>query len=91
MANIKFNNTTKKKLETLYEELGYSIRYEKGNFNSGHCIVHERKLVVINRFFDTEGRARVLYDLLDSLTDIDTTSLSEESIKLMTMLRPVAL
>ena len=53
-----------KKLETLLKELGYVVRYEKGNFTSGYCLVEQRKVAIVNRFYDTEGRINVLYDIL---------------------------
>ncbi len=76
---MKFTSAKKKKIERIFEDLGYSIRYEKGRFNSGHCVVHQDKIVIVNRFFDTEGRARVLLDILLGLRDIDESQLSEES------------
>ncbi|CAH1002201.1 hypothetical protein LEM8419_03118 [Neolewinella maritima] len=70
-----------KKLETLLKELGYTVRYEKGHFASGYCLVEQRKIVIINRFYDTEGRINVLYDMLsqyraatDSLPDLSPPS-----------------
>ena len=54
-----------KKLETLLGELGYTVRYEKGNFTSGYCLVEQRKVVIINRFYDTEGRIGVLSEIVE--------------------------
>ena len=76
---MKFTSAKKKKIERIFEDLGYSIRYEKGRFNSGHCVVHRDKIVIINRFFDTEGRARVLLDILLSLKNLDEKKLSKDS------------
>ena len=70
--------TTLKKIEAIFENIDYKVRYEKGNFNSGYCIVEERKIVVINRFFDTEGRINSLLDILSQL-NVDLTLLTEES------------
>ncbi|WP_116127393.1 hypothetical protein [Lewinella sp. IMCC34183] len=53
-----------KKLETLLKELGYAVRYEKGNFTSGYCLVEQRRIAIVNRFYDTEGRVGVLLDIL---------------------------
>ena len=53
-----------KKLETLLKELGYAVRYEKGNFTSGYCLVEQRKVAIVNKFYDTEGRVNVLLDIL---------------------------
>ena len=33
--SIKYTPTTLKKFEELFDEIGYTIRFEKGNFNSG--------------------------------------------------------
>lgn len=64
---MKYTAHNLKKLESLFEELGYIIRYEKGNFQSGYCIVEDRKIVVINKFFDTEGRINSLLDILPNI------------------------
>lgn len=69
-------------METLFSELDYTIRYEKGNFNSGYCIVENRKMAVINKFFDTEGRINCLLEIFQTIEDIPQESLSEASAKL---------
>lgn len=77
---MKYTKTTLQKLETLLEEVGYSIRYEKGNFSSGYCIVEQKKIAIVNKFFDTEGRINSLSDITASLDFTDIT-LSEQSNK----------
>ena len=79
---FKYTKHSLKKLETLMTELEYTIRYEKGNFNSGYCIVENKKIAVINKFFDTEGRINCLLDILQNL-EIPEEQLSEASIKLL--------
>ena len=72
---MRYNQTTLKKLEELFQELAYAVRYEKGNFQSGYCKVEERKIVVINKFFDTEARINCLLEILSGLQfDPDTLS-----------------
>ncbi|WP_420459881.1 hypothetical protein [Neolewinella sp.] len=71
-----------KKLEMLLRELGYAVRYEKGNFTSGYCLVEQRKIVIVNRFYDTEGRINVLYDILSQYRE-PTPELSASSAKLL--------
>ncbi len=71
-----------KKLETLLRELGYTVRYEKGNFTSGYCLVEQRKIVIVNRFYDTEGRINVLYDILSQYRE-PTPELTAPSAKLL--------
>jgi hypothetical protein len=78
---VKFTKTNLQKLETLFEELRYSVRYEKGNFNSGYCIVEDKNIAVVSKFFDTEGRINVLLDILSSL-EVKEETLSDVSLKL---------
>jgi len=80
MAELKLTKHLLKKIEELFDEIGYTIRYAKGSFNSGYCMVENQKVAVINKFFDTEGRAGVLIEIL-SQVEIDTGTLSEKSLK----------
>lgn len=77
---MKYTQTTLDKLETIVEEAGYVLRYERGTFQSGYCILEERKVVVLNKFLQTEGRINTLFELIPQL-DINTELLSEESKK----------
>lgn len=78
--NIKYTLNTLKKLEELFEEARYIIRYERGHFASGYCILEERRIVVINRFLDTEGRINSLFEILPTII-INTDELSSEMQK----------
>lgn len=70
-----------KKIETLFKELDYVVRYEKGNFTSGYCMVEARKIAVINKFFDTEARMNTLIEILTTIEIDETVELSEASQK----------
>ena len=74
----KYTKGTLQKLEQIFEHLEYKVRYEKGNFKSGYCIVEDRKIAVINRFFDTEARVRTLLEILVHL-NIDIATLEQSS------------
>ena len=78
---MKYTQTTIDKLETVVEEAGYVLRYERGTFQSGYCILEERKVVVLNKFLQLEGRINTMLDLIPQL-GIDIESLTEESKKL---------
>jgi hypothetical protein len=56
------------------------IRYEKGNFNSGYCILEEKRIAVVNRFLNVEGRINVLLEILPTL-QVNETELSGEMQK----------
>ncbi|MCS7035165.1 MAG: hypothetical protein RMJ33_09825 [Saprospiraceae bacterium] len=75
---MRYTQSTLKKLEELFDELDYAIRYEKGNFQSGYCIVEQRRIAVINKFLDTEGRINCLLDILGNMA-FDAAQLSEKS------------
>lgn len=68
---ISYTRHSLKKLESLFTEIEYTVRYERGNFQSGYCLVENRRIAVINKFFDVEGRINVLLEILDQtdLTD----------------------
>lgn len=77
-----------KKLESLLKELGYTVRYEKGNFTSGYCLVEQRRVAIVNKFYDTEGRINVLYDILAAYdTDAVKPELTPASEKLLRRVR----
>ncbi len=83
---MKYTRHWQKKVEGLLQTLGYNILYEKGNFQSGYCLVENRKVAVINSFFDTEGRINCLLDILSSL-EVDTQNLSDKEVALFAQLR----
>ena len=78
---MKFTKTNLQKLETLFEELRYVVRYEKGNFNSGYCMVEDKNIAIVSKFFDIEGRINVLLDILSKIV-VQEDILTEPSRKL---------
>lgn len=78
---MKYNQTTLDKLEAIPEQAGYVLRYERGTFQSGYCILESKKVVVLNKFLPIEGRINTLIDLIPQLS-IDPGLLSESSAKL---------
>ena len=77
---VKFTKHNLKKLEDLFSELEYTVRYERGNFNAGYCIVENQRIAVINKYYDTEGRMNCLLDILGSI-EVSTDQLSEKQAK----------
>ena len=78
---MKYTQTSLDKLEAIPEQAGYVLRYERGTFQSGYCILEDRKVVVLNKFLQTEGRINTLLDLIPQL-DIKTDVLTDESKKI---------
>jgi len=77
---MKYTQTTLDKLESIPEQSGYVLRYERGTFQSGYCILEERKVVVLNKFLQIEGRINTLIDLIPQL-DINSELLTDEAKK----------
>jgi hypothetical protein len=80
LGDMKYTQTTLNKIEGLVEETGYIIRYERGSFQSGFCILEDRKVVVLNKFLQLEGRINTLIDLIPQLK-ITAEMLTPESKK----------
>jgi hypothetical protein len=78
---MKYTSNILDKIERIAEEAGYVIRYERGNFQSGYCILQAKKVIVLNKFFQTEGRINTLIDLMPQL-EISFDALTHESQKM---------
>lgn len=78
---IKYTVQFLGKLEDLIAESDYILRYEKGNFKSGYCLLRDEKIIIVNKFYTTEGKINTLLDILKSVT-LDTSRFSEKSQKL---------
>jgi hypothetical protein len=66
------------KLEDIFTESEYFLRYEKGNFKSGYCILKDKKVIVVNKYFSLEGKVNCLIDILRQIL-IDENKLSEKT------------
>lgn len=95
---MNYTKSFLQKLETLFQELDYVVRYEKGSFQSGYAMVENKKIIVINKFLETEGRINTLLEIFDRLLPFWEqnspdekhtwqTSLSEKSQKLVKTLK----
>ncbi len=75
--NLSFTNHTLEKVELLLNELGYKVRYEKGNFRTNSCLIENNKMVMVNKFSNLESKIIALVELLKNI-DADETKLSEK-------------
>jgi hypothetical protein len=65
--SIKYTKNFLDKLENIFASSEFHLRYEKGNFKSGYCILKETKIVIINKYFTLEGKINALLDILKTL------------------------
>lgn len=82
---IKYTTTFLAKLEDIIAESDYILRYEKGNFKSGYCVLKDQKIIIVNKFYTTEGKINALLEILRSVT-LDTARFSEKSQALYSQL-----
>lgn len=77
-----FSNTkhTLNKLEDLLSETDYTLRYEKGNFKSGYCIIKDSKVIIVNKYYALEGKISCLIDIIKEI-QISQKQLSEKNRK----------
>lgn len=79
---IKYTKHFLNKIEDLFAESDYILRYEKGNFKSGYCILKETKVIVINKYYSLEGKINCLVDIIKK-TELEQSGMSEKNIKLL--------
>lgn len=79
--SVKYTKHFLSKLEDIFAESNYVLRYEKGNFKSGYCVLKDTRIAIVNKYYTTEGKVNCLIDILKSI-DIDHKHLSEKNAKL---------
>lgn len=75
---IKYTRHFLNKLEDLFSETDYILRYEKGIFKSGYCILNDIKVAIVNKFFTTDGKINSLIEILKTIS-VDKKKMSEKN------------
>ena len=57
------------KLIDRFKDFEYTVRFEKGNFKSGYCVLESKKVVVVNKFLDLESRIDNLRSILSDVIE----------------------
>jgi len=78
---VKYTTQFLVKLEEVIGESDYILRYEKGNFKSGYCVLKDQKIIIINKFYTMEGKINALLDIFKNVK-FDTSGFTEKSLKL---------
>jgi len=78
---MKYTQGTLDKLEDILGQSEYMVRYERGTFQSGWCVLEAKKVVVLNKFLNVEGRINTLMEIIPQL-NIEFDKLTHESQKL---------
>ena len=65
--SLKITKKFQLKLENILKSQEYKIRFEKGNFKSGYCIIKDKKVAIINKYFSLEGKNNTLIEIIKSI------------------------
>ena len=87
---MKLTQTTLDKLEDILGESEFVVRYERGNFQSGWCLLEAKRIVVLNKFLNLEAKINTLLELIPVL-NIQFDKLTHESQKLYTEVKKLSL
>ena len=79
---IRYTKHFLNKLEDIFAESDYVLRYEKGNFKSGYCLLNETRIAIVNKYYTADGKINCLIDIIKSI-EIDPASLSEKNSNLL--------
>ena len=79
---IKLTKQFQNKLESILISQDYKVRFEKGNFKSGYCIINKNKIVIINKYFTIEGKINSLIEIINKI-NVQEKKCTNEQIKLI--------
>lgn len=82
---VRYTKHFLNKLEDVFSESEYILRYEKGNFKSGYCILQSNKVAVVNKYYPIEGKINCLIDILKGI-QLNPEQLSEKNRKFISEL-----
>lgn len=80
-------------LEKFVKSLGITLRYERGDFEGGYCVLKEQKMIVINKFANTQKRISLLSQSIveigidENLMDENIKNIVEEELAKLKVLR----
>ena len=83
-------NHTLEKLEMLLKSSGYKVRYEKGNFKTGACLLQNSKVVMVNKFANLESKIAAVAELARTV-EIDYNLLDEKQAAFLHQLKQTQL
>ena len=83
---MKANKKNQGILESILRNAGFKLRYEKGNFRGGYCLLEQQQTIVINKFYPLESQVNTLVELVSRLP-IEPEVLDEEQLKVFRQVR----
>jgi len=81
---------TLEKLEILLRSAGYKVRYEKGNFKTGACMLLSSRVIVVNKFSNLESKIHAIAELIREL-ELDFNLLDDKQITFVQQIKQTRL
>ncbi len=78
---IKYTTQFLSKLEDIFSESDYMLRYEKGNFQSGYCLLKETHVAIVNKYYPLEGKVNSLIEILKQI-ELNTDKMTDKNKKM---------
>ncbi len=77
---VKYTHQYLNALEEIFAESDYILRYEKGSFKSGYCILKDTKIAIVNKYYTIEGKINSIIEIIKTLA-LDISKFSPKSKK----------
>ncbi|MFD1258842.1 hypothetical protein ACFQ3S_18685 [Mucilaginibacter terrae] len=87
---LPLTNHTLEKLENLLKAAGYRVRYEKGNFKTGACLLQSSRMIVVNKFSNLESKIQSVMELIRQL-EVDPKLLDEKHLAFLHQIKQTEL
>lgn len=87
---LSITNHTLEKLENLLKCTGYKVRYEKGNFKTGACLLQNSRMIVVNKFSNLESKIQAVAELVRQL-DMDYKLLDDKQLAFLQQIKQTEL
>lgn len=74
----------------LLKTAGYKVRYEKGNFKTGACLLQHSKIIMVNKFSGLESKILAISELARDL-EMDYNLLDDKQVAFHQQLQQIKL
>ena len=87
---LTYTTHTLEKLEMLLKTAGYRVRYEKGNFKTGACLLLNNRIIVVNKFSNLESKIQAIVELVREL-ELDYNLLDDKQVTFLQQIKQTKL
>ena len=86
--SLSYTQHTLDKLEVLLKSMGFKLRYEKGNFKTGACVLEKDRIIIVNKFSNLESKIISLAELLQN-SETDESLLDDKQKAFLYLLKHI--